>query len=99
MLMQLKIKILSLATVLCILGTACSKVGNLPTTTFQSGKAPVLSDSAKLLNPHVADSNSTALILTWSNPNYAADSSSLKYIIEIDSTGRSFAKETTIVVT
>ncbi len=97
--MQLKIKVLTITAALCILATACSKVGNLPTTNFKNGTAPVLADSAKLLNPVVSDSNSTALVLTWSNPHYATDSASQKYVIEIDSSGRNFSKESTIVVT
>jgi hypothetical protein len=96
--MQLNIKTFSIVVALCTLVAACSKVGNLPDTTFKNGTAPVLSDSAKLLNPLVSDSNSTALVLTWSNPHYATDSATQKYVIEIDSSGRNFAKETTIVV-
>jgi len=88
-----------LATTLCALAAACSKVGNLPTTSFVNGKSPVLTDTAKIMTPQPADSGSVALILSWSNPQYATDSSTEKYIIEIDSSGRNFAKEATIVVT
>ena len=94
-----KIKVLSLAAALCMAAAACSKVGDLPSTHFANGKSPVLSDTAKIMTPQMADSNSTALILSWSNPQYATDSATAKYIIEIDSSGRNFAKETTITVT
>jgi len=46
----------------------------------------------------VADSDKVALTLTWSNPNYSVDSSTVKYVIEIDSSGRNFAKEVTTTV-
>ena len=96
--MQRTIKSLLIFATLCVFGAACSKTGDLPGTTFSNGKPPVLADSAKILNPKLADSNSTALVLTWSNPHYSTDSASQKYTIEIDSSGRNFARETTIVV-
>lgn len=96
--MQSTIKTLIIAVVLCVAGVACSKVGDLPSPMFGNGKAPVLTDSARIMTPAPADSNSVALTLSWSNPKYATDSASQKYIIEIDSSGRNFAKEATIVV-
>ena len=80
--MQRTIKSLLIFATLCVFGTACSKTGDLPETTFSNGKPPVLADSAKILNPKLADSNSTALVLTWSNPHYSTDSASQKYTIE-----------------
>ncbi|HXB08315.1 MAG TPA: SusE domain-containing protein, partial [Puia sp.] len=93
------IKSFFLATALCALAAACSKVGDLPSASFVNGKSPVLTDTAKIMTPQMADSNSVAVILSWSNPQYATDSATAKYIIEIDSSGRNFAKEATIVVT
>jgi hypothetical protein len=31
---------------------------------------------------------------SWTSPNYATDTTNYKFIIEIDSTGRNFAKAT-----
>ena len=42
-----------------------------------------------------ADSNKNVLVLDWTSPEYASDSSSYKYIVEIDSAGRNFSKATT----
>ena len=80
-----------LATTLCALAAACNKVGDLPSASFVNGKSPVLTDTAKIMTPQMADSNSVAVILGWSNPQYATDPSTAKYIIEIDSSGRNFA--------
>jgi len=64
-----------------------------------NGNPVILTASAASLTPAVADSNKTLLTLNWTYPNYATDSSNIKYIIEIDSTGRNFGKEVTKTLT
>ena len=76
---------------------ACNKVGELPV--YNNGTAPVLSASSAAIAPAPADSNSTALTLTWSNPKYATNSGTVKYIVEIDSTGKNFTNRYTKTVT
>jgi starch-binding outer membrane protein SusE/F len=76
--------------------TACDKKDTL--RIFGTGTAPVLISSATTVAPVAADSNKTALTLSWSSPNYATDSTNMKYTVEIDSTGKNFSKETTKVV-
>jgi hypothetical protein len=49
--------------------------------------------------PALADSNKTVVTFNWTNPKYANDSITTKYILEIDSSGRNFAKENTKTVT
>jgi len=77
--------------------TGCEKAEKLPY--YGLGSPVVLSSSASAIAPAVSDSNKKVLVLNWSFPHYATDSSNIKYIIEIDSTGRNFAHETTKVVT
>lgn len=90
------LKLLFLATF--FLGfLACNKVDNLPF--YNNGTAPVLTASANTIAAAPADSNNTALTLTWSNAKYATDSNNVKYIVEIDSTGKNFANEFTKTVT
>lgn len=69
---------------------ACDKKADLPV--FENGTAPVLTASATTIAAAPSDSNNVAVIFSWSNPKYATDSSKVKYIIEIDSAGRNFAK-------
>jgi hypothetical protein len=77
--------------------TACNKVSDLPH--YQNGIASVLSASTASVAPAAADSNKVALALNWTYPNYAvSDPNSVKYIIEIDSTGKNFATEYTKIV-
>ncbi|MCW3105861.1 MAG: hypothetical protein JWQ09_367 [Segetibacter sp.] len=84
------------AIVLCF--AACDKANNLPL--YQNGIAPVLTASSTTVAPAAADSNKTALTITWTYPNHAvADPNSIKYTIEIDSTGKNFAKSYTRVIT
>ena len=78
-----------MSAVITLLYTACDKVDNLPY--YENGKAVTLSSSAATLAPPAADSNKTVLSLSWTYPNYATDSSNIKYVIEIDSTGKNFA--------
>lgn len=85
------------ATGLVTLLTACDKTDSLPL--YTNGSATVLSSSATTLTPVAADSNNTVLTLNWTNPHYATDSLSYKYVVEIDSTGKNFAKAAQKVVT
>jgi hypothetical protein len=75
---------------------SCDKAEVLPF--FENGSAPVLLTSANAVAPLPADSNNVALTLNWSNPKYATDSNSIKYIIEIDSTGKNFSNPATKIV-
>ena len=77
--------------------TACEKVADLPN--YNVGNPVILSASATTVAPQPADSDKTALTLNWTFPHYATDSANMKYIIEMDSTGRNFAGEVTRTVT
>jgi hypothetical protein len=85
-----------LAILLAVVFTACDKVGALKV--YAPGTSVTLSVSATNIAQAVADSNKIVLPLDWTNPNYSVDRSNVKYIIEIDSSGRNFAKEVTRVV-
>ena len=63
------------------------------------GTASVLSSSSNIVWALPADSNNTILTLNWTNPQFATDAASYKYVIEIDSTGKNFAKADTRTVT
>lgn len=84
--------ILKIITVACtaIAFAACNKVDDLPF--YKSGNSGTLSASSLLIAPAVADSNKTSLTLNWTLPSHSADSNTIKYVIEIDSTGRNFSK-------
>ncbi len=78
--------------------TACEKkVDNLPF--YPSGTSAVLSSSTSTVAAAPADSSKTALTLSWTNPKYATDSATAKYIVEIDSSGRNFAKAVGRIIT
>ena len=76
---------------------SCDKAKDL--AAFNNGSAVALSSSAAAVAPAPADSNKTAITFSWTNPKYAQDSASYKYIVQIDSTGRNFAKAYQITVT
>lgn len=69
---------------------ACDKKADLPV--FANGTVPVLSASSTTIAPAPSDSNNVAVTFTWTNPLYSTDSTKNRYIIEIDSAGRNFAK-------
>jgi len=83
-------KILLLAIIISMVFTACDKADNL--TVFEKGVAPVLSSSLLTLAPAATDSNNVAVTFSWTFPKYATDSAKVKYVIEIDSSGRNFSK-------
>jgi hypothetical protein len=71
--------------------SACSKVKDNPY--YTNGSSVTLTASSAAVAPTPADSLNKVLSFTWSDPKYATDSSKNKYILEIDSTGRNFAKK------
>jgi starch-binding outer membrane protein SusE/F len=75
---------------------ACEKVENLPT--YKNGTAPVLNSSVTSIAPTPADSSNIVVSFSWTNPKYATDSSTVKYVVEIDSSGRNFSKAVSIVM-
>ena len=83
-------KLLFIATGILFIYSSCKKTDALPY--FTSGTATVLSSSVNSLVPLTADSNKVGITLSWTNPKYATDTSNVKYIIEIDSSGRNFSK-------
>lgn len=85
------------ATGLSLFLIACDKPDVLPL--YKLGVTPVLSASATSVAAAPADSSKPALTLSWTSPAYATDSANMKYVIEIDSSGRNFSKATSIVVT
>lgn len=77
---------------------ACDKVNDLKLN--QNAIAPLLSASSATVAPAAADSNKTALTLNWTYPNHAvSDPNSIKYTIEMDTTGKNFTKSFTKIVT
>lgn len=88
--MKAIIKIGSLFTGFALMLASCDKVDDLPN--YGSGKAPVLTASATTIAAAPADSNNTALTLNWTSADYATDSNHMKYVVQIDSTGKNFAR-------
>ncbi len=89
-------KLLFIAVLFTGFLTGCNKVGDLPV--YQNGIAPVLSASATDIAPKIEDSNKVVLTLKWTYPSHATDPKIVKYIIEIDSTGKNFAASFTKVI-
>jgi hypothetical protein len=80
-----------------IIFSACEKADELKS--YADGTKPVLSASSTNVAPPPADSNKVVLTLDWTNPQHAQDASLYKYILEIDSAGRNFAKSTKFELT
>jgi len=89
-------KLLLLATGILFMYSSCKKIDNLPS--YANGLAPVLTSSATDITPAPSDSNKVVVTFSWTNPKYATDSSTQKFILEIDSAGRNFSKEITSTV-
>lgn len=79
-----------LLTAAACLFAACDKVDALPS--YGNGKAVTLSTSLTTIAPVAADSNKVALTFAWTYPDYATDSSRIKYTLQIDSAGKNFSK-------
>src|SRR5438552_15214717 len=77
--------------------SACNKVKELPY--YGNGNAVTLSSSSDAIAPTPADSSNEVISFSWTTPNYASDSSTFKYIVEIDSAGRNFSNKVTKQIT
>lgn len=86
-----------LITGLFLFLAACHKVKDLPY--YDKGTAVTLTASATAVTPVLADSVNNVVTFSWTNPEYATDSSTYKFILEIDSTGRNFSNKKTKLVT
>ncbi len=71
-----------------VLLTACEKAEDLPF--YENGAAPAATASASTIAPLPSDSLAAGLTINWSNPGYAADSATYKYVVEIDRAGNNF---------
>ena len=85
-----------LSAIIITFFAACDKVEVLPL--YQNGSAPILTASSSSIAPAAADSDKTALTLNWTYTKQATDSSTIKFVIDIDTTGNNFSKTTSTVV-
>lgn len=90
-------KILSLAIVVLMFFSACHKVEDLPY--YEDGTAVQLTASKNAVAPTPADSVNAVVGFSWTSPQYATDSSTYKFILEIDSAGRNFSKAASKIIT
>lgn len=89
-------RIIVCLTIASTLIMSCKKEGALPS--YATGVAPVLSSSKATIAATPADSSNNIVTISWSDPAYANNSASTKYVLEIDSVGRNFAKAATVTV-
>ena len=92
------LKILAVS-IIAFVYTSCDKFDDLPSNNFSTGVAPVLTANTSSFTSLAADSLKTAIVFSWTNPKYANDSTTTKYVIEFDSSGRNFSKAVKFTVT
>jgi hypothetical protein len=95
--MKYLIKNILFTSLIAMVLFSCEKVA--PLKVYTSGTYAVLSSSSATVAPVVADSLKNAVTFNWTNPNYATDTNSVKYILQIDSSGRNFSKAVAITLT
>jgi hypothetical protein len=76
--------------------TACDKMDDLPS--YEKGTAITLTASKTSVIPTAADSVTNIVDFFWTSPKYATDTNTYKFILEIDSSGRNFAKKVTRIL-
>lgn len=86
-------KFLFLSILIIVVVASCKKVADLPN--YENGTPVSLTASKATVAPTPADSLNEVVSFNWSDPKYATDTNNYKFIVEIDSTGRDFAKKTT----
>jgi len=89
-------QLLLLSVLVMFVMTSCDKVDDL--SYYNNGKPITLSASSSSIAPAPADSTNNVVTFSWSSPEYATDTSTYKFILEIDSAGRNFSKKVTRTV-
>jgi hypothetical protein len=79
-----------LPATLLLAALSCEKLEKLPY--YGDGTNPELRTSTTTVAAAPADSNKLALTADWSDPAYATDTANYKYIFQVDSAGRNFAR-------
>lgn len=74
----------------------CHKVPDLPY--YEKGTTVTLTANKTTVTSTPADSITNVISFAWTSPKYAQDSGMYKYVLEIDSTGRNFSKESTKII-
>ena len=89
--MKYLLKISLFTVLLAAVITACTKMDTLPF--YGNGTAVVLSASSTNITPAPSDSSKVVASFSWTNPHYATDSNTQKFVLEIDSAGRNFSQK------
>ena len=75
---------------------SCSKVADLPQ--YEKGTAVTLTANKTAVVATAADSTTNVVTFNWTSPKYATDTTSYKFLLQFDSTGRNFAQVSTVEV-
>ena len=94
--MKTFLHILSFLAVAALFLASCDKKGDLPL--YNNGVAATVSLSSNAVAPAPSDSDNVALTANWTSPAYAVDSSTAKYVLQIDSAGRNFSNPVSRIV-
>ena len=89
--------LLAVSALIATIIISCDKKDQL--ASYEKGNNVTLTASATTLTPALADSSKPVVTFSWTSPNYSTDTSNYKFIIEIDSTNRNFAKTSSKTVT
>jgi starch-binding outer membrane protein SusE/F len=84
------------AMLLTLVFEACKKVEDLPY--YDKGTSVTLTASKTAVTATPADSSRSVVDFGWTNPKYATDSNTYKFVLELDSAGRNFSKGSTKIV-
>ena len=88
--------ILTFIGAIALVMAGCHKVADLPY--YENGTAVTLTSNKTSVAPTPADSLNSVVTFNWTSPKYATDTSTYKFVLEIDSSGRSFSKKVTKTV-
>lgn len=76
---------------------ACNKKDGL--ATYANGNVVVLTASTSTVAAASSDSSKNVLALNWTSPKYATDTTTYKFIVQIDSSGRNFSSPVSTTIT
>jgi starch-binding outer membrane protein SusE/F len=96
-------KILLAAIAVIVVFTACNKIDNLKkeeaVPVYALGVSPVLSSSKATVAAPLSDTSNAVINFNWTNPKYSNDSSTTKYILEIDTASNNFKNAVSKTIT
>lgn len=90
------LKLIAAIVCLAVIFTACDKVNELPS--YAEGSDNILTSTSTAVALNATDISSNAVSFSWTDPKFATDTATVKYVLEFAPSGTNFANSKSLTV-